>query len=266
MKALSLFLGLALAIAAAVPRLHAADSTKPVLLFSRYFNAVGDTRYTADGAYKEVLARLSADFEIRSNDAPLTKASLAGVKVLLIANPNDTAVGTNPPPHHADATDAELLQQFVRNGGGLVLLGNQENHNLEVNDMNKVIGRFGLQETNVYTDAKLIAIPRSAPVIGGLKWGYYTGNSILLDSSNPAKPFSFVTNDLKQPPAKGPRDAAGILMAGAKSGKGRVLVSTDSGWLADWSFNDKGVGGVSLKGQQNWEICRRLMLWVAGRE
>ena len=43
----------------------AAEGQKPVLLYSRYFNAIGETRYQPDGNYKEVLTRLRGEFDIR---------------------------------------------------------------------------------------------------------------------------------------------------------------------------------------------------------
>ncbi len=64
-------------------------------------------------------------------------------------------------------------------------------------------------------------------------------------------------------PPKGTRDEPGVLMAVSEPGRGRVIVVTDAGWLADWAFNEKGVGGVALQGQDNWEIFRRLALWAA---
>mgnify|MGYP003339984524 CR=1 FL=1 len=83
--------------------LHAAEpqSKKPVFLYSRYFNAVGEARYLPDGAYKEVLTRLRNEFEVRVHAESLNERALAGVNVLLIANPSDQAVGTNPPPPYA---------------------------------------------------------------------------------------------------------------------------------------------------------------------
>jgi hypothetical protein len=42
-----------------------------------------------------------------------------------------------------------------------------------------------------------------------------------------------------------------------------VIVVTDAGWICDWAFNEKGVGGVALKGQDNWEIFHRLARWAA---
>ena len=128
--------------------------------------------------------------------------------------------------------------------------------------MNRLLKQFGMQFTNVFTDAKKIVLPAKTPVIGGLRWAYYTGNQIQLDEKSPARPFAFVLNDLNQKPEKGSRDAAGTLMAASTPGKGKVLLTTDAGWLCDWAFHDIGVGGVALKGEDNWEIFHRLALWL----
>ncbi len=249
----------------AVASLAAADS-KPVFLYSRHFNAKGEQRYLPDGNYKDLLQRLSQDFVVRVHDMPLNGASLADVNVVLIANPSDKPAGDNPPPHHADEKDIQALTTFVRNGGAVIVMGNQENHNLEVNDMNKLLQQFGLRFTNLYTDAKLLPLPTATPIIGGLRWGYYTGNLILVDAEHPAKPRALVMNDLSIKPPKGERNESGALLATAEPGQGRVVLVTDSGWLADWAFDEKGVGGVALKGQDNWEIFRRLALWSVHRE
>ena len=237
--------------------------TKPVLLYSRYYNAEGEHRYDPNGTYKQVIQRLREDFEVRIHNKPLTRDTLADVKLLFIVNPSDKAVGNNPAPPHVSAADINVLSGFVKNGGGLVVSGNQENHNLEVEDMNKLLARFGIQATNLYTDAKKLVLPKETPIIGGLRWAYYTGNLLLLDSASRAKPRALVMNDLNQKPPKGTRDQAGCLLATAEPGKGRVVVVTDSGWLADWAFDEEGIGGVALKGQDNREIFRRLTHWVA---
>jgi hypothetical protein len=239
---------------------------KPVFLYSRYFNAPGEERYLPDGNYKEVLERLAKDFEVRVDDKPLTAENLKGVSVVLVANPSDEAVKENRPPHHVDSRDIAEMTKYLENGGGLIVMGNQENHNLEIRDMNKLLGRFGIQFTNVYTDAKKLVLPKDAPVVGGMRWAYYTGNQLLLDRANAARPAAIATNDLKQKPARGERDAPGVLMASATPGKGRVLVVTDAGWICDWAFSEQGVGGVALKGQDNWEMFRRLALWTASRD
>jgi len=241
-----------------------ADSpAKPVLLYSRCYNAEGENRYLPDDTYKQVIQRLRQDFDVRVHNQPLTRETLADVKLLFIVNPSDKAVGTHPPPAHVSAADIKVLAGFVNRGGGLIVSGNQENHNLEVEDMNKLLAQFGIQATNLYTDAKKLVLPKETPVIGGLRWAYYTGNLLLLDPTSPAKPRALVMNDLNQKPPKGTRDQAGCLLATAEPGKGRVVVVTDSGWLADWAFNEEGIGGVAIKGQDNWEIFRRLTHWAA---
>jgi len=237
--------------------------TKPVLLYSRYYNAEGEHRYEPNGTYKQVIQRLREDFEVRIHNKPLTRDTLADVKLLFIVNPSDKAVSNNPAPPHVSAADIKVLTEFVKNGGSLIVSGNQENHNLEVEDMNKLLARFGIQATNLYTDAKKLVLPKETPIIGGLRWAYYTGNLLLLDSSSPANPRALVMNDLNQKPPKGTRDQAGCLLATAEPGKGRVIVVTDSGWLADWAFTEEGIGGVALKGQDNWEMFRRLTRWAA---
>jgi hypothetical protein len=249
-----------------VSNVLAADSArknKPVLLYSRYYNAQGENRYLPDGTYKEVLRRLRDEFDVRVHDQSMRSRTLADVNLVLIANPSDKAVGTNPPPSHVSATDIEVLSDFVRNGGGLIIMENQENHNLDVEDTNKLLARFGIQATNLYTDAKKLVLPKDTPIIGGLRWAYYTGNLLRLDPSHPAKPRALVLNDLNQKPVGGPRDQSGCLLATAEPGKGRVVVVTDSGWITDAVFSEEGVGTVAIKGQDNWEIFRRLARWAA---
>jgi hypothetical protein len=145
-----------------------------------------------------------------------------------------------------------------------MIMGNQENHNLEIDNVNHLLSRFGIQFTNLYTDAKKLVLPKQTPVIGGLTWAYYTGNLLLLDRSHPAKPRGLVMNDLQQKPAKGARDQAGCLLGTAEPGKGRVVVVTDSGWITDTALDGRGIGDVAIKEQDNWEMIRRLLRWAAG--
>lgn len=247
---------LPLSLAAAAPK-------KPVLLYSRYFNAVGETRYLPDGNYKEILTRLCGEFDVRIHNMPLVARTLAGVDVVLIANPSDKAAGTNPPPPHVSAVTSDALTHFVNNGGGLIVMGNQENHNLEFVDLNKLLSQFGLQFVEKFTDMKKITVPQATPVIGGLNWGYYTGNQIVIESGHAAKPRSLIANDMTVKPINGPRNEPGCLLAVAEPGKGRVVLVTDAGWLTDDALSEKGIGGNVVKGQDNWEIMRRLTHWAA---
>ncbi|HVY69710.1 MAG TPA: hypothetical protein VHH73_07250, partial [Verrucomicrobiae bacterium] len=206
-------LGCLFALLGVPPVLAADHGAKPVFLYTRYYNAVGENRYLPDGTFKDLLQRLGGDFEVRANSDPLTEASLRDVKVILIANPSDKAVGANPAPHHITTADRALLNRFIRAGGALILTENQENHNVEIEDTNLLMKGFGLQATNLYTDGKLLVLPTATPIIGGLRWAYFTGNSVLVESGHPAKPRALVMNDLSQKPMGGPRNQAGCLLA-----------------------------------------------------
>ncbi len=247
-----------------LPAAEPAAPAKPVFLYSRYFNAEGETRYLPDGTYEQVLQRLPTQFEVRVNHEPLTDATLAGVKVVLIANPSDQAVSNHPAPHHFSVADIAVLTRYIRNGGGLIIMGNQENHNLEVEDSNKLLAGFGLRFTNLYTDVKKLAVPRNTPVIGGLSWAYYTGNLLELDTHHPARPRALVMNDVSQKPLNGTRNQPGALLAVAELGRGRVVAVTDAGWITNDVLADKGIGGVVITNHDNWEIFRRLTCWAAG--
>lgn len=238
---------------------------KPVFLYCLHFQAPGENRYPADGSYRDALDRLRERFEVRVSDARPTGKLLAGVDVVLLANPNDQAVGTNAPPPHLQPTDVRTLARFVERGGGLIVLGNQEGHNLEVNDLNRLLTRFGLQLTNRYHDAKLIPVPAAAPVIGGLRWGYCTGNEVLLDARHKARPRALVVNDPAQPTLTSKRNDPGVLLAFAEPGRGRVVLATDAGWLTHNALAELGIGGLTILGQDNAEILDRLARWSTGR-
>src|SRR5204863_1447785 len=175
-----------------------AADRKPVFLYSRYFNALGENRYLPDGNYKEVLDLLGKEFEVRVNAKPLNAENLKDVNVVLVANPSEKASGNNPVPHHVDQNDIREITRFVQNGGGLIVMGNQENHNLEITDMNKLLDAFGLQFVNLYTDAKKLMLPPATPIIGGLRWAFYTGNLLRLQPDHRALPRALVNNDLEQ--------------------------------------------------------------------
>jgi len=243
-------------------QLLAADP-KPVLLYSRYFNAKGESRYLPAGTYSEILKRLGETFDVRVNDLPLTAKNLEGVAVVLVANPSDKAIGANPPPPHCTPADADAVARYVENGGGFIVMGNQDNHNLEVPDMNRLMAKFGMEFVSKYTDAKKLVISESSPLRGGLRWAYYTGNQLVLQSAHPAKPQAVVANDLAQKPLGGPRDEPGVLLASAIPGKGRVAAVTDSGWISNDALSGKGIGPVAIREHDNWEIFSRLARWAA---
>src|SRR5438128_12178514 len=91
MAALTLALG---AEKAPGPTSFAAEPhPKPVLLYSRYYNAEGENRYLPDGAYKQLMRRLREDFDVRVHNLPLSTETLADVKLRAIVNPSGKGTG-----------------------------------------------------------------------------------------------------------------------------------------------------------------------------
>ena len=236
---------------------------KPVLLYSRYFNAKGEDRYSAETTYRDVIAKLRESFDVRVNDEPLNAQTLKGVSLVMIANPSDKAAPNNPPPHHMTAEDVRNLTQYVNAGGGLITMANQENHNLDTDDFNVLLRSFGIHYESRYTDAKRLVIPKDVPIIGGLAWAFYTGNQVVVEPNHPARARTLVENDLAQKPEHGPRDEKGALMAVAEPGKGHVIVVTDCGWLTNDALSGKGIGRDAIKEHDNVEILLRLAKWAA---
>ncbi|MDA7618828.1 MAG: hypothetical protein P8L18_12840 [Verrucomicrobiota bacterium] len=241
-----------------------AEGKRPVLLYSRYYNAEGETRYLPEGSYRDILEALGETFAVRVHSKRPNRSNLRDVDLLLISNPSWKAIGTNTPPPHINTRDRKVLFRFVARGGGIILMGNQEDHNLERKKMNLFLARFGMQWMDHYTDAKGLEIPPETPVVGGLTWGYYTGNQIEFIPATGVQRWA-VINDLKQPPLRGERDAFGILMAGVQYGKGRLVVLTDAGWINNSVLNGEGLGGVIIENDHNLEMMKRLCIWAASQ-
>lgn len=246
--------------------LTADSGAGPVLLYSRYFNARGEERYLPDGTYKDILAKLGEEFEVQVHDEAPSTASLAGVDVILISNPSADAVDGNPAPPRFTYESISALRDFVYGGGGLVIMGNQEDHNLETETTNQLLAHFGMRWEDRYTDAKALELSRDLPILGGLTWAYYTGNLIELAAGHPAHPRCLVANDLEQKPLSGERDAEGCLLGIAEPGNGRVVLVTDAGWINNSVLAGQGLGDVVIKDHDNTEIMERLLFWAAGIE
>lgn len=245
-----------------------AAAPKPVLWYCLHYQAPGENRYAPEGTYSEALRVLAQDFAVRVSAERPTRATLRGVAVVLLSNPNEAAHGTNPPPAHLSAEDGRALERFVRRGGGLVVFGNQENHNLETENLNHhLLGRFGLQLSNVgFQDGKLYTLPANAPFGAGLRWAYYMGNHVAFAADHPDGPRPVLMNDPATPALNGPRNGPGTLLAVATPGRGRVVVATDAGWLGNAALLDLGVGGgFVIRGHDNAEFARQMFRWAAGR-
>ncbi|AKU15795.1 DUF6421 family protein [Luteipulveratus mongoliensis] len=105
----------------------------------------------ADASLARAVESLTAKgLEVSAHDAgPLTLEALAGQDVLVIAHPADAkaerVVGDLPPV--LDADEIGVVEEFVRLGGGLVVLAecDQDTYGNNVNDL---LARFGLSVTS----------------------------------------------------------------------------------------------------------------------
>lgn len=245
--------------------LQQAWAAKPVLLYSRYFNAPGENRYLPDGQYKEILNLLREEYEVRVDAVAPTPESLSGVDVVLVANPSAEAVAGQKDPGRFTPETIEAIRKYVQRGGGWVMMGNQENHNLDTAAANRLLESFGIQWVEEHTDMKAISIPASHPVLGGLTWAYYTGNHNKLLADHPARPNCWIANQASIPLAGGKRNPDGAcLLAVSTPGRGRVVSVSDSGWLIGSVLEGQGIAGVAIKDHDNVEILRRLLAWARG--
>ena len=111
------------------------------------------------------------DVEVRTLRAPIDAASLQGINLLIIVDP-DTPEETPDPKFIADA-EIEAITKWVNDGGRLVLLGNDKGH-AEFVHFNRLASRFGIQfleETypKVSGKAILVASGKHAIFEGGLQ-------------------------------------------------------------------------------------------------
>jgi unsaturated rhamnogalacturonyl hydrolase len=111
------------------------------------------------------------DVEVRTLRARIDAASLQGVNLLIIVDP-DTPEET-PDPKYIDDSEVDVIAKWVNEGGRLVLLGNDKGH-AEFTHFNHLASRFGIQfleETypKVSGKAILVATGRHSIFEGGLQ-------------------------------------------------------------------------------------------------
>ena len=104
-----------------------------------------------DSSYALAAQRLAArDFDVLPNvDRPLVRETLAAADVLVIAHPSDPkweATTNSRPPRFSDG-ELDAIQEFVRGGGGLIVLGETEQDKYG-NNVNDLLARFGVEVSN----------------------------------------------------------------------------------------------------------------------
>src|SRR4051794_19121053 len=104
-----------------------------------------------DSSYAIAARKLAnRDFDVIPNaDRPLTRETLAGADVVVIAHPSDPKWEATTRSGHPTLRDDEVdaLDEFVRGGGGLIVLAESEQDKYG-NNLNALLARFGIEVEN----------------------------------------------------------------------------------------------------------------------
>lgn len=175
---------------------------------------------TGMGGYSElakVIQGLGA--QLSTIHERLTPSVLAGAKVFIIPDPDTPAESDHP--KYLEPPEIQALEQWVSNGGRLVLLGNDKG-NAEFEHFNQLAGKFGiefLEETYPKVKGKGILIARGTGTI------FDDGLTVYLVEVAPLK----ITGDAKILL----EDHGTPIMALARRGKGFVFALGDP-----WVYNE----------------------------
>src|SRR3954452_10814294 len=104
-----------------------------------------------DSSYAIAAGKLAGrDFDVLPNaDRPLTRETLACADVVVIAHPSDPKWEATTKTGRPTLRDDEIaaLDEYVRGGGGLIILGETEQDKYG-NNLNALLARFGIEVEN----------------------------------------------------------------------------------------------------------------------
>lgn len=127
-----------------------ASVRRPVVAVDGFHNDEKELHYRWEGTYPGGFSEFGAlltdlGAETRTIRGRLTDRSLAGIACLIVVDP-DTASEAALPKYLTD-DEAVTVEKWVRNGGRLVLLGNNEG-NAEFLHLNRLARRFNIEFLN----------------------------------------------------------------------------------------------------------------------
>ena len=174
---------------------------------------------TSDGSFSKLANGFREhDVELRTLRSRIDAASLSGVNLLIIVDP-DTPEET-PDPKYIEDAEIDAIVKWVTEGGRLVLLGNDKGH-AEFTHFNRLAAHFGIQfleETYPKVTGKAILVATGKHPIFEDRLQVYLVEVAPLKLAAPAEPVL--------------SDNGTDVMALARVGRGIVFAVGDP-WLYD---------------------------------
>jgi Glycosyl hydrolases family 2, sugar binding domain/Glycosyl hydrolases family 2, TIM barrel domain/Glycosyl hydrolases family 2/Domain of unknown function (DUF4350) len=144
---------------------------------------------TDNGGFAELDILLhSLGAETRTLRQPVTRLSLAGAKIFIIVDPDTPEESRTP--KYIQPTESVALEQWVNEGGRLVLLANDKG-NAEFQHLNQLAGKFGIEflETT-FRNAKgedHVTVTSASPILGDRLNAYLVAVAPLKITNSEAK-------------------------------------------------------------------------------
>ena len=236
------------------------DAKHPVVLLDAYYNneikkdAFGnDTRwhYTWEDLSNGGFSMFGKQFE--NNGATLqtlttapSATTLKNVGVYVIVDPDN--IKDNPNPNYMNAKDADVIANWVKEGGVLLLLAN-DSANCDLAHFNILSDKFGIH----FTDESINMVKGNAFEMGAAYTTYQNGvikygNKIYvkevsaLSLSSRAYPIAIANNQ--------------VVAAVGYFGKGKVIAAGDP-----WLYNEYVDGRKLPFSFQNFEVMKQIVNW-----
>lgn len=231
--------------------------SKPVIWYCLAYNTASAGQYKpaerSDRGWWRAAESLKAHVNLRVTDHVPTPDRLEGVALVLIFNPEKAAWKGGPAPRHIEDSDAAVLTDYIRAGGAMLFMSNQDElHNVEKAKSNRLLERFGVRVGRADIGIKILKLPKSSPIVGGLTWRFFFGSPLEVLDQPSAQVDVWAWNDPAAETVEGPPGQRVPLLVASRFGKGRVVVASDTGWTANGTigFDD------------NWPVLWKLIDWL----
>jgi len=232
-----------------------------IILLDRYFNSEKrkditgaeqywhytweEKSYTGFYTLGNIFERFGANLQ-SLNGAP-TADNLKNASVYMVVDPDH--IRDNPKPNYVSGADVKIISNWVKAGGVLVLMAN-DNNNCDLPYFNKLSQAFGI----TFTDASINMVKNDSYEQGVVPPG--ANNPIFI---HPAKMFlkDISVLDIKAPAKALVTKDNQVVIAVAKYGNGTVFAVGDP-----WLYNEYVDGRKLPAAYENYKAAEDLVKWL----